>query len=149
MFMDFINTRAHNHSSSHWHFILQTDQLKDTNRRSKVPLHTAQSNPSWTAPSSCTACGDERHPLYHCATLKAMANEALQARVRSNNLCFNCLSSGHRTKDAAVLTGADVVARSTTPAFTKSKHRWPLEISTCSRADFSIRSSSHSHYCNT
>ena len=79
--------------------VAKSEPLKESTRRSKVLLHTTQSSPARTPQLSCSVCGGERHPMYQCPTFKAMANDAKQSHVRNNHLCFNCVYSGHRTRD--------------------------------------------------
>ena len=45
--------------------------------------------------SSCTVCGRDRHPLYMCRKFTALTVEQRKATVKDNELCFNCLRSGH------------------------------------------------------
>ena len=48
--------------------------------------------------NKCSTCKGERHTLYLCP-YKSMDTDARYSHVRSLNLCFNCLGSGHRTKE--------------------------------------------------
>ncbi|GFW38096.1 integrase catalytic domain-containing protein [Trichonephila clavipes] len=48
--------------------------------------------------SKCICCA-EAHPLYKCAVyLKLPINKRIDL-IKTNNLCFNCLSTSHRAKD--------------------------------------------------
>ncbi|GFS67920.1 integrase catalytic domain-containing protein [Trichonephila clavipes] len=48
--------------------------------------------------SKCICCA-ESHPLYKCAVyLKLPINKRIDL-IKTNNLCFNCLSTSHRAKD--------------------------------------------------
>ena len=45
--------------------------------------------------SNCVLCKTERHPLYACTRFKAMSHDKMIAAIKENNLCMNCLKSGH------------------------------------------------------
>ena len=49
--------------------------------------------------NKCYTSKGERHALYLCPSYKSMDTDARYSHVRSLNLCFNCLGSGHRTKE--------------------------------------------------
>ncbi len=57
--------------------------------------------PSFTANSAtvCLLCDNERHPLYACSKFKSMSHDSKLSTVKIHSLCFNCLSSGHFTKN--------------------------------------------------
>ena len=44
---------------------------------------------------NCVVCKKERHPLYVCSQFKALPHEEKMSVLRDNNLCRNCLQSGH------------------------------------------------------
>ena len=46
-------------------------------------------------PSQCVACETEKHPLYTCTKFKSMPHDKKVSTLKSNNLCMNCLGSGH------------------------------------------------------
>lgn len=48
--------------------------------------------------SNCVICLSERHPLYACPKFKAMSHEDRRSTLKKNNLCLNCLGSGHFVK---------------------------------------------------
>ena len=48
--------------------------------------------------SHCVVCTSERHPLYTCQKFKAMSRDEKLTTLRKNNLCLNCLGSGHFAK---------------------------------------------------
>ena len=43
-------------------------------------------------------CTSEQHPLYACQKFKAMSRDEKLSSLRKNNLCLNCLGSGHFVK---------------------------------------------------
>ena len=71
---------------------------KESQRKSKAPVHTTHSNHARSQQSTCTLCGGERHQVYLFPTFKTKSMEAKQEYVQLNNLCFNCLFPGHRTR---------------------------------------------------
>ena len=40
-----------------------------------------------------------KHPLYACPKFKVLPHDKMLSTVRSSNKCFNCLKSGHFSKD--------------------------------------------------
>ena len=48
--------------------------------------------------SHFVVCTSERHPLYACQKFKAMSHDEKLSTLRKNNLCLNCLGSGHFAK---------------------------------------------------
>lgn len=51
---------------------------------------------------SCVVC-KEKHPLYICSQFKSFSRDRKLSIVRSNNLCLNCLGSGHFAKSCRSL----------------------------------------------
>ena len=47
------------------------------------------------AVSSCTVCSGEERPLNTCRKFRSLSHNQGIAAVKSNQLCFNCLKSGH------------------------------------------------------
>ena len=45
--------------------------------------------------NSCTVCSGTTHPLYTCRKFRSLSHNQRLAVVKSNQLCFNCLMSGH------------------------------------------------------
>ena len=45
--------------------------------------------------SSCVQCKTEKHPLYVCTLFKSLPRDKMITTIRENNLCMNCLKSGH------------------------------------------------------
>ena len=78
---------------------LKVEPPKESQRKSKAPVHTTHSNDMRSQQSTCTLCGGERYQVYLCPTFKTKSMEAKQEYVRLNNLSFNCLSPGYRTRD--------------------------------------------------
>ena len=48
--------------------------------------------------SQCVLCSNEKHPLYVCPKFKPLSYDQRVAVLKNNNLCMNCLSSGHFVK---------------------------------------------------
>ena len=63
----------------------------------RVASYTATSDESGVR-SHCLICVSERHPLYTCPKFKAMSHDEKRSTLRKNNLCLNCLGSGHFVK---------------------------------------------------
>ena len=58
------------------------------------------SNPN----SSCIVCKIEKHPLYACTRFKTMPRDKKITVIKENNLCMNCLKSGHFCKQCSSLS---------------------------------------------
>ena len=43
----------------------------------------------------CVMCPTEKHPLYLCPKFKLLSHERKMSLLKSNDICMNCLSSGH------------------------------------------------------
>ena len=79
---------------------LEATPLKATSESSKTqtkPQSTSQSYlGAQVKPSAvCNASG---HPIYKCSAFNEMTTVQRSAEARDLDLCFNCLSSGHRAK---------------------------------------------------
>ncbi len=48
--------------------------------------------------SNNSHCTSERHPLYVCPKFKSMSRDDKFSTLKKNNLCMNCLNSGHHVK---------------------------------------------------
>ena len=57
-----------------------------------VALFAANTEPT---ASRCVACETEKHPLYACTKFKSMPHAEKVSTLKSNDLCMNCLGSGH------------------------------------------------------
>ena len=47
------------------------------------------------ADKNCVACKKKKHLLYICSQFKSLSHEEKMSVLRDNNLCRNCLQSGH------------------------------------------------------
>ena len=65
-------------------------------KKHKAPVYTTQPN---VMNINCSLCKGGQHPSYLCPIFKAMDIEHRKIHARDSNLCFNCLSQGHRTRD--------------------------------------------------
>ena len=45
--------------------------------------------------TSCVVCEGSKHPLYTCRKFRSLTAEQRMDVVRKNQLCYNCLQSGH------------------------------------------------------
>ena len=54
--------------------------------------HAAVSN-------QCIVCRADKHPLYVCPKFQSLPHDQMVATLKDNNLCMNCLSSGHVVKN--------------------------------------------------
>ena len=53
---------------------------------------------SKSANTQCILCTNEKHPLYVCPKFKLLPHESKISTLKENNLCMNCLNSGHFVK---------------------------------------------------
>lgn len=51
----------------------------------------------------CAVCTSEQHPLYSCPKFKGMSRDDRLSVLKKNNLCLNCLGSGHFLKQCRSL----------------------------------------------
>ena len=51
-----------------------------------------------TVSSQSILCQNEKHPLYVCPKFKSLSHDQKVSLLKDNNLCMNCLSSGHFIK---------------------------------------------------
>ena len=67
--------------------------------RKRLPSHSTSlvTNVSETTPS-CVLCKMGKHPLYACTRFKTPSHDKMIATIKENNLCMNCLKSGHFSK---------------------------------------------------
>ena len=49
-------------------------------------------------PGKCISCKSDKHPLYTCSQFKSLSHEDKVSLLKSNNMCLNCLRSGHFVK---------------------------------------------------
>ena len=64
---------------------------KSTHPPRPVTSHAAIANNS----AHCILCPKEKHPLYGCSKFKALSQEEKRSLLKRNQVCFNCLKSGH------------------------------------------------------
>ena len=93
--LDFINLRA---QASEHNMAEGNKKVHDDARKKFVnkPTPTHPSHVSIT--DSCVVCKTNSHLLFSCGKFKALSHEAKMAAVRANNLCMNCLRTGHFVK---------------------------------------------------
>ena len=89
--LEFIDLRAQASESS---FSSQKKPSKPI-----VSFVTSASNTSL----NCVVCKKERHPLYACPQFKLLPHDQKIRTVKMNNLCMNCLQSGHFLKQCKSL----------------------------------------------
>ena len=99
VFMDFVQHKRRTTNPSTASPRPKVKPPKESQRKSKAPIHTTHSNHMGSQQSTCTLCGGECHQVYLCPTFKTKRMEAKQEYVRLNNLRFNSLFPGHRTRD--------------------------------------------------
>ena len=52
--------------------------------------------------SNCVVC-KEKHPLYACPKFKSLSHDKMVSTLKANNVCMNCLRSGHFIKQCRSL----------------------------------------------
>ena len=82
--LEFIDLRAQASETS-----CATHKKKPPNR---VTSFAASTN---SFGNNCVVCKTEKHPLYICAKLKSLPHDEKVSVLKTNNLCSNCLTSGH------------------------------------------------------
>ena len=88
--LEFIDMRARASESTSKRAPVRENPLK------KVSANfVSNSESSYLRTCSCILCKTERHPLYFCSKFKSMSHDQKLSVIRSNNLCMNCLKSGH------------------------------------------------------
>ena len=62
--------------------------------QSQKPVSTlvAHPNPPY---ARCVLCTGERRPMYLCDAFKGMSQDEKRSTLRTHNMCFNCLRTGH------------------------------------------------------
>ena len=80
--------------------------LREFPERRSQPVHSKSSTQVGTAyvasvDTACVSCGVGRHPLYVCRKFKSLSAEKRMNLVRTHQLCFNCLHSGHFTQQCS------------------------------------------------
>ena len=75
----------------------RVDNPRGPPNRSTLLTNVSEINPS------CVLCKTEKHPLYACTHFKALPRGKMIAMLKENNLCMNCLKSGHFSKQCPSL----------------------------------------------
>ena len=96
--LDFINLRAQASESlssfGKKHHHLPSGKQQPQNHHNKVAAFNSVDNEPGTR-SKCPVCISDRHPLYSCAKFKSLSHDEKVSVLKKNNLCMNCLNSGH------------------------------------------------------
>ena len=66
-----------------------THKKKPPNRVTSFAANTNSSG------NNCVVCKTEKHPLYVCAKFRSLSHDEKVSVLKTNNLCSNCLTSGH------------------------------------------------------
>ena len=76
-------------------------------------MGNAQLKPAYfvSAVNSCTMCNGTKHPLYMCRKFRSLSHNQHITTVRNNQLCFNCLKSGHLKQQCPPLQRSQVCQR--------------------------------------
>ena len=71
-----------------------------TSRQQVQPIRRNQSYATtWKTGSKCPKCSNEDHGLYACSSFKELDVDRRRNFVQGAKLCFNCMRSGHISKD--------------------------------------------------
>ena len=96
--LDFINLRAQASESlssfGKKHHHLPSGKQQPQNHHNKVAAFNSVDNEPGTR-IKCPVCISDRHPLYSCAKFKLLSHDEKVSVLKKNNLCMNCLNSGH------------------------------------------------------
>ena len=76
----------------------QASETSCPTHRKKPSNRVASFTTNTTASSNCVVCKSEKHPIYTCAKFKSLSHDEKMSVLKTNNLCSNCLSSGHFKK---------------------------------------------------
>ena len=82
--LEFIDLRAQTSETS-----CVTHKKKPPNRVTSFAANTNSSG------NNCFVCKTEKHPLYVCAKFRSLSHDEKVSVLKTNNLCSNCLTSGH------------------------------------------------------
>ena len=91
--LDFLNLRAQASESSAPDKKVK-GEVKST-AHSTVRSATSFATSTTEQDSSCVVCKTLKHPLYACPKFKSMPHDKKMSTVKVNELCMNCLKSGH------------------------------------------------------
>ena len=78
---------------------------------SNKPVASFAASASDSSPN-CLICKTEKHPLYACPQFRLMSHEQRTETLKSNNLCINCLRSGHFVRNCKSLHRCKTCQRS-------------------------------------
>ena len=93
--LEFINLRAQASEST----VSDSNKKSGRNGGNSVRKnHIASFAASTDTTNNCIVCKTDKHPLYTCSRFKSMNHDDKIAVLKSNNLCLNCLRSGHFVK---------------------------------------------------
>ena len=74
-----------------------SSKLKHTSSSKQSKVFSARGRDNKTV--QCSLCKEEEHHIHQCSTFKSWDVEKRRQHVSNNKLCFNCLGSGHRSRD--------------------------------------------------
>ena len=127
--LEFIKEKRNTTSPSTLAPAAKTEPSKESSRRPpRASVYHLQPNlPPRERQDLCTACGEERHPLYFCNIFKAMPMDAKQNHVRTHRQFLTVLLIAIGLTNATALDVA-ASARNTTLVFTGMVHTQLLLI---------------------
>ena len=96
--LEFINLRAQASETSIAD--LAKKQMKHESLSTRKPFTSSKPVALFVASTDsttnlCLTCKMEKHPLYACTNSKSMPHDKKVATLKTNDLCMNCLGSGH------------------------------------------------------
>lgn len=89
--LEFVNLRAQASENS----IPEKKTSSHEMRKNFKPVTAFPVNATPTTAESCVLCKTSSHPLFSCGKFKSLPHDKKIATVKANNLCINCLRSGH------------------------------------------------------
>ena len=101
--LDFLDLRAQASES----LLNETTKLKSkttehhyrrSNHRPSIATCIGTTTTTDQTRNLCPVC-KQKHPLYCCAKFKSLPHQEKISVLRTNNLCINCLRSGHFIKE--------------------------------------------------
>ena len=105
-------SKVRHHNELMKYLDLQAQALESTTRQGikrsaqSMPYkENAQLKPAYFASTvnSCTVCGGTKQPLYACGKCRLLSYDQRITAVGKNQLCFNCLKSGHLKQQCPLL----------------------------------------------
>ena len=100
--LDFLNLRAQASESSAPDKKVK-GEIKSTTH-STMRSATSFATSTTEQDSSCVVCKTMKHPLYACPKFKSMPHDKKMSTVKVNELCMNCLKSGHFARGCVSLS---------------------------------------------